>query len=317
MELASGSRSLRSHRTAQLLGGTILSGGLVLLAPAASAQTWGGPGSTTTTLDYNLDTNWGPPNVPDADAETATFANTGLANIELTAPVAPSAGQFSGAAQDYVILGSTVTFGGAGLISSNTAGTVAINNNLAGAGAVVFQQAPGTLILRGVNSYSGGTGMAGGGTISVAADTNLGAAKGTLNFANGTLVTTGTFATTRAVVVNPGSATFAPSGGTTLTLNGEVSGPGPLTHNGSGTLVFGARNTNTGPTIVRDGTLAAGAENVFSPTSAVTVDGGTLTLADFPQTIDSVTLINGGVLGGGGSPTGRQARLRPDGAPSG
>ena len=49
--------------------------------------------------------------------------------------------------------------------------------------------------------------------------------------------------------------------GTTLTLNGDLSGTGGLTKSGAGTASLGAANTYTGNTVVPTGnalTLAAG-----------------------------------------------------------
>ncbi len=52
----------------------------------------------------------------------------------------------------------------------------------------------------------------------------------------GTLATTGTFTSARTVTVGAGGGTFTPSGGTTLTLSGMLSGAGALALTGPGTV---------------------------------------------------------------------------------
>src|SRR5207245_509643 len=57
---------------------------------------------------------------------------------------------------------------------------------------------------------------------------------------------------------------------------------------GSGTLVFGASTTYSGPTTISSGTLRAGVINALSPNSAFTVNG-MLDLAGYNQTIGSLS----------------------------
>lgn len=64
----------------------------------------------------------------------------------------------------------------------------------------VTKEDSGKLVLSGVNTYSGGTAI-NSGTLSVASDSNLGAAAGALSLDGGTLEATGSFATTRATTI--------------------------------------------------------------------------------------------------------------------
>ncbi|MCC8396938.1 autotransporter domain-containing protein [Paraburkholderia sp. MMS20-SJTR3] len=62
-----------------------------------------------------------------------------------------------------------------------------------------------------------------------------------------------------------------------------------LTKNGAGTLTLSAQNTYTGTTTVNGGTLAAGIDNAFADSSAVTINSGaTLALNDFSQTANNL-----------------------------
>ncbi|MFI4994651.1 MAG: autotransporter domain-containing protein [Hyphomicrobiales bacterium] len=72
----------------------------------------------------------------------------------------------------------------------------------------------------------------------------------------------------------------------------------PLVKYGTGTLTINGPSTYTGTTSVLAGTMAAGAANVFAPTSAFSVSAGaTLNLASFNQTIGSLTGAGGVSLG--------------------
>jgi len=72
-------------------------------------------------------------------------------------------------------------------------------------------------------------------------DGNLGATSGALTVGDaGTLQSTATFSSGRAVTLSGGSATFDAASGTNLTLNGTVSGLGALVKQGAGTLTLAA-----------------------------------------------------------------------------
>ena len=77
---------------------------------AALAQNvWGGTGSTTTTADYNLGTNWSNPPAgapPVAGGQSAVFDATGNANVTVTAgPITPDSWTFNATSQSYTVTG--------------------------------------------------------------------------------------------------------------------------------------------------------------------------------------------------------------------
>ncbi|WP_238200424.1 autotransporter-associated beta strand repeat-containing protein, partial [Methylobacterium tardum] len=130
-----------------------------------------------------------------------------------------------------------------------------------------------------------------GGTLSVARDANLGAARGPLAFDGGTLQVTGTAftATTRPITwsQNGGGLDIADPANT-FTLAQALSGPGSLTKLGPGTLTLAGTNTYTGPTTLAAGTLLARGGQAIGDLSAVTVAAGaTLALAD-SETVGSL-----------------------------
>ena len=171
---------------------------------------------------------------------------------------------------------------------------------ITGTGALQ-QFGPGTLVLTGTNTYTGGT------TISA----------GTLQLGNG-----GTTGSIVGNVVDNGVLAFNRSDD--LTFNGNISGTGALRQRGSGTTTLTGSNTYTGGTTISAGTLEVGngdttgqlgpgpvvdnASLVFNRSNALTVTqaisgtgtvtqagSGTLTLAG-PMTYTGGTLVRAGTL---------------------
>lgn len=148
-------------------------------------------------------------------------------------------------------------------VGDGTAAGAAISSRidapLTGATALVKSDA-GTLILGGTNSYSGGT-VIEGGVLSIASDGALGSAGGGITFAGGSLATTASLSTDRAVVLDR-TGTFSVADGTALTLNGALSGAGGLMKQGAGELILSAANSYAGDTVVEAGTLSGSAEAI-------------------------------------------------------
>lgn len=99
------------------------------------------------------------------------------------------------------------------------------------------------------------------GTLVVGTDGALGDASGALTLAGGTLQTTASIATARAVVLSGPGGTLRTDAGTTLQIGGQVSGGGALTKDGDGTLRLSATNSYTGGTRIAAGTLVGGANS--------------------------------------------------------
>jgi outer membrane autotransporter protein len=161
-----------------------------------------------------------------------------------------------------------------------------LSNVISGPGSVI-QSGTGTLVLSGVNTYSGGTAI-NGGTLQIANDTNLGAMAGGLSFDGGTLATTASFTSARTTTLNSGGGTFDVAPTTTLTLSGAIGGAGALTKADTGTLVLIGASTYSGTTNVASGTLQAGSTTAFSPNSGFNV-ASVLDLNGFNNTIGSLS----------------------------
>jgi autotransporter-associated beta strand protein len=123
-----------------------------------------------------------------------------------------------------------------GEIDTHSGATITLSDVVSGSGSLL-KTGDGTLVLSTSNSYSGGTIIASG-TLSFAADVNLGASTGTVTLSGGTLRFSGTNASTaRAITTGTGGGTIdVTSSSATLTHTGTLSGTGGLTKTGSGTL---------------------------------------------------------------------------------
>jgi autotransporter-associated beta strand protein len=146
----------------------------------------------------------------------------------------------------------------------------------------------GTLVLsNAANSYSGGTTVAGGSTLQVTVDGDLGATAGGITLGDsattptaGTLdlsTSTAAVTSTRAIVINTGGGTIV-TGANPWTLSGTISGAGELTVSGGGTVVLSGANTYTGGTLIDGGsTVKISSESNLS-SGTLTFDNGTLDL---------------------------------------
>ncbi len=146
-----------------------------------------------------------------------------------------------------------------GTLAFYRSGTLAMNGAISGSGKL-RQQGAGTVALSGINSYRGGTVMDAG-TLSVSADANLGDLSGGLAFHGGTLNTTGSFDTGRAVTLGS-SGRFDVAANTLLSLSGAVSGSGDLIKAGAGTLKLSNGGNVYGNTFVEAGSLIGNASTI-------------------------------------------------------
>ena len=157
---------------AALLGTTalvVVSVAVLAGAEPAAAQSydWGGPGSTTTTPIYNLNTNWANPPTgapPIAAGQSAVFDTNGSNTVTVTTPVAPDSWTFNAGAQSYNFSGAAVNFslaGPTGGIINNASADQTIANSIGesvagvqvqhfGGGVLTFRA---TIHIRAVRSF--------------------------------------------------------------------------------------------------------------------------------------------------------------------
>ncbi|WP_454783745.1 autotransporter domain-containing protein [Legionella sp. WA2024007413] len=133
----------------------------------------------------------------------------------------------------------------------------------------------GTLVLQGLNTYTGDTTIASG-VLSISQNANLGNATGGLVFTGGTLRNTATITNSRSVSLN-GEGTFETQAD--LILNGIINGTGALIKTGSSALILNSNNTFTGHTFINEGTLTLGAGGKIASSAGVNLTGSTGVLA--------------------------------------
>jgi autotransporter-associated beta strand protein len=243
----------------------------------------------------------------------------GATNVNDGAVTALSSGAFSSASRFNIASGASVnlngfnqtigSLAGAGIVANYTAASATLttgadNTSTAFSGAIIdggsslalTKVGTGTLILSGMNTYTGATNVNNGVLAGGAANAFSAASATTIS--SGANVDLGGFAQTINSVtlaggaLNHGSLTGAvtSTGGAIGSLGGGMS----LVANGGITAVF-ANNTYTGATTVNNGaTLFSPGDNAFSAASAMTINsGGRVLLAGTQQTINTVALAGG------------------------
>jgi fibronectin-binding autotransporter adhesin len=174
-------------------------------------------------------------------------------------------------------------------LDSNTAASVAGGDTLTLSGNIsdvggksLTVSGPGTTILSGANSFSGGTTLSSG-TLDANSTTSLGS--GPLTVGGGTLDLDGLGHTVGAVDITGASTiqngtltgtsyTDSAAGGTT-TISAALTGAGALTKTGGDTLALNGANSYTGGTTISAGTVAVGNATALGDGN-VTFSGGTL-----------------------------------------
>jgi autotransporter-associated beta strand protein len=232
--------------------------------------TWVGDGSAnlwdTTTANWTGDASLFTAN------DNVTFNNSGSATPAIDLVGAVNANIITvNASQDYTI-GTT----GAGSL---------------GGSALLNKSGTGKLTLTTANTFTGKTTVTGG-TVSIAADSNLGAAPvavvaDQLTLNGGSLEATGSgnLSATRGVTLGSSGGSINVASGINFTNSSVVTGPGTLTKLGAGLLRLPTANTYAGPTTISNGTISVGNAAAFS-TGTILLAGGTV---DFPA---ATTLAN-------------------------
>jgi len=171
--------------------------------------------------------------------------------------------------------GNTLTLSGTTpTITVNALGgtkTATISATIAGSSGLT-KAGPGTLTLTGSNTYSGTT------TIT----------SGNLQIGNGG--TSGTLGSGPVTIASGASLTIHRSDDYSPPARQIISGAGTLIKDGSGTLTLSANSIQTGGTTINGGSLKAGSNEAFgSSASTMTLNGGSLNLNSYSQTLAALT----------------------------
>ncbi len=297
--------SVSGIRFRSFIYGLALAAATLLPTVAHAQNVWGGTGSTTTTSDYNLGTNWsslpaGAP--PVAAGQSATFDATGSASVVVTAgPITPNSWTFNATSQSYTITGQAVNFG-AGLTNNANAGqTISISNNLGGAEVQLQQQGASTLILGGTNTYTGATTVSAGtlkaGSTGAFSTSSAFTVNSTLDLGGFNSLIASLSGSSSGVVTNSGgsNATLTAGGDNTSTTFAGVIRDGASTtaldKSGSGTLTLTGANSYTGATTIAAGTLALTGTGSIAQSVLVTVGAGAPATFDISGTTSGALIV--------------------------
>lgn len=223
---------------------TLLAGGS---ADAQSVQ-WGGSGSTTTTTDFNLNTNWAGGTLP-GTGNTALFSGSGQPTANLSAPITIQGLAFSTSGHTISSSGSSLTL--TSIVAANTSGDAIHATNISGTNTVssniILAPSSGTAM-----AFDAGGALAGtlvlSGNISQASTTQLSLGVGTFTFSGSNSFTGGVVMVSSASALNIGSANAlgtgtlqisTSAGSNNQTVNNSTAGA--LTLNNG--LTFGRTNT--------------------------------------------------------------------------
>lgn len=236
-----------------------------LIVAAAIAQYWDGADTSPDgTIDggagtwNSSNTNWtntaGNANTTWADL-TAIFsgATGGTVNVDDTLAIAGL--QFSTDAYLLNGTGELVISDANTAIEVDPALTATIATTLSGTGGIL-KNGTGTLVLSGTNTYTGSSTLTDG-VVRVSSDANLGDG-GDLVFQGGALNSTDTFTMNRDVVVNAAGGAIQVNSGTSLTIDGDITGTGLLEKQEAGDLILLGDASHTGGTTISAGTLQLG-----------------------------------------------------------
>ena len=274
-------------------------------APAALAasKTWNGGGGNN---NWSTGANWGG-TAPAAGDSLFFGGSTRLTNTNnLTADLSFAGITFNSGAGAFTLGGARITLGGdvtnsstnlqtislAMILSGNrtfttsaSGGDLTIGGVLSETGGArgIIKMGAGTLTLAGTNTYTGGTTI-NAGTVSVSADSNLGATSSAITFGGGTLDAAASFTSSHAINL-ASSGVFNVAFGRSLTDTGAISGNGDLNLTGYGTLILSGSGSNgTGATTLNGalslrGTVSLGSGLLTMNTSVLELGNGDFTRA--------------------------------------
>jgi fibronectin-binding autotransporter adhesin len=285
----SGAGTLTLSGTNTYSGGTIMSNGTLQLGISSTGSVTNGPvGTGTLTLNGGT-----------------------LSSDSTTARSISNAITLGG----DVILGSSTNFGtltlsGAGTLTGSR--TLTLNSDVTYSGNIgesggsfgLTKAGGGTLILSGVNAYSGGTTVSAG-LLQLNSSSALGSSSGSLTVnggivdLNGQNISVGNFTGSGGTIwnngPNAGSSTVTLTTGTNNTGGGTYAGV--ITDNNGAAPSAKVALTKTG-----NGTITLSGANTY--TGATTVNGGTLLINGSTAAGSAVTVNNSGTLGGTGTVSG-------------
>lgn len=246
-----------------------------------------GSGATLNTYNYNgVNTYAG----FKLDMKGGTFAGSGNSGnygaAALNAMTVSGSAASTISASSYFNISEPTTFN-VGDVTGNATVDLTVSPSLRNTGwgsiSGLTKTGAGTMLLSGVNTYTGKT-IINDGTVKISAKTGLGGNPGSstadaLTLNGGTLQTTASITiddANRGFTLGTSGGTFNVDPSTTFTVPRVIAGAGALTKTGTGKLTLSGNNTYTGNTTISSGTLEM-ASNLITNSPIIFIgDGATL-----------------------------------------
>ncbi len=266
VESASGSVGVRIHvgdNSVELAGALSASGSLMITGQPTSVMTFSG--SSDVSGDVTV------------EAVTLRLSNaTGISprSFTLAAGGAIQAGSDTTLSSKIILLDEGKLDAGESVLE--------VTGVISGDGRLMLAGQPfGTVRLAGVNTYTGGTEIVGGGNVVFTKDANLGDSTGPVTFTRGGLLYSGTQDLTLARSLIVSGAGLLDMGSRTITVSAGISGTGVLEvgqYGSTGTLVVGGSSASfAGSLVISGGSLSVShADALKGATVNVSSSGGAL-----------------------------------------
>jgi autotransporter-associated beta strand protein len=276
-----------------------------LLAANTSAQAQSGTWNFAGTGLWSNSGNWASGVVADGSGNTATFTSGGLTTIRLDS--LKTIGNLTFAATGTYTIDNNgnsaniLTLAGVTPTISTGAGSiVTISSQIAGTAGLTKANNNGTLILTGVNTYSGTTSISGGsvGFLQINANSALGSSDLLLSSQNGGFRYGAAFNDLRNVAFGANGGRIDTNGfdvTISSTLSGAIGAGNSFTKQGAGTLTLAGTNniTGAGGVSVLGGFVQIDSNaRLGSGTGALTLNGGGIRYGASFNDLRSITLGN-------------------------
>jgi autotransporter-associated beta strand protein len=189
------------------------------------------------------------------------------------------------------------------IINCDGTGGISITSILSGGASGITKTGADDLTLVTNNTYTGKTRINAGAIIG-SGESMFGANPGAFTadqiiFNGGTLQASGAinFSSNRGITVSTGGATFNNTNANLITLTNVMTGSGPITKTGNGTLLLAGAHTFTGLVTVTTGTVQLAAAGTYPDASALSLAGGTVfDMKGFSETIGSLASTGTGTV---------------------
>mgnify|MGYP006289413909 CR=1 FL=1 len=200
----------------------------------------------------------------------STTTSYALANHVVINGDAQMAGSFA-----FTFNGNVDLSAGSRSLNNLTAADLTFNGTISNGNLIIASTgAMGAIILGGTNSSGYANTSITSGTLSIAADSNLGNGTVTINGSSSLLKVTGTTQINKAISIGSNGGIISVDTANTADIAGVIGGNGNLTKQGAGVLTLSGANTHTGDTTLSAGKLQVNNGLALADTGQVSLSIG-------------------------------------------